>query len=804
MAKDFRGNITSNQYYIENDQLKSRQISTYVQTNSNRPGALTTQKEAAIASIKAQEEASRKTATAQYNVIKAAQKEAADAIVRENNYKSLASQIQGLASSGSQDQGGMLNQALSQLSAKRNFGASDLSTKLNFQVSDDQILNDYNTSTIGALKSITDRGNAQIVGITERINSAQSLLNQLPAEDPRRTASENYVKQLKEDLASVQSAVVEANSKTKDFKPITINSPEGASQITSFREYLQLPEERATQQLKQIDPESYQTSVALGQKYRESVTTPIGQTQNAQTESFRSDLEKAYKDYSMSGTGKTLDEQTEAYRAQLQKQIQDYSTSQIGATTDPATEQLRKTLTSQYSDLANSKLGPTTTAQTDALRSQLEKSIGDYSASQIGATTNPETEAYRKELEAKFRGLTNEPLPSTSSPEAEALRRDVQQRLTSQVALGSAVGAEEQRQYQQQARAAQTARGNIYGLAPALEEAVNTGIVAEQRGRERLGAAQSFLTSGATTTDALQNEAKLQEAIRMGRFGASQGFLSSGQSVSDAAARDVQLRNALEQSKLGIGQQFLASGQSTGDALGRDVALRSQLEQNKLGSITGFLGSGETTSAALARDASLRDALQQGRYQTGGAMLASGQTTSDALAKDVALRNSIQLSKLGAGSQFLSSGQAGSDALQREAVLRDSLLQTRLGSASGFLSGGPTAYNLSNQRTAQQQNAMQQYVQANQSLPGSFGQGASTASNFYQATDPNGPLALQQSAVSLYNGLLGYQANTYGNMLQAQNQQQSGTQQFAQIAGGIGNIFSPISSAFTSYTLGGK
>jgi hypothetical protein len=74
---------------------------------------------------------------------------------------------------------------------------------------------------------------------------------------------------------------------------------------------------------------------------------------------------------------------------------------------------------------------------------------------------------------------------------------------------------------------------------------------------------------------------------------------------------------------------------------------------------------------------------------------------------------------------------------------------------------------------------------------------------FYQTTNPNAPLALQQTAASLYNTLANYNASTYGNYLQAQSQQPSGAAQFAQIAGGIGNLASPITSGFKSYSLGG-
>jgi hypothetical protein len=401
-----------------------------------------------------------------------------------------------------------LSGALTALSGERNYGASNLGTKLNFQVSDDQIINDYNDAKLNSLKSVVDRGNTQIVGINEKIASTNELLSKLKADDARRAPLEASLKTLNEDSRSVSEAITSAQAQVAGFKPITSVDTAGQKEITSFREFLKLPEERASDQLKQIDPKAYETAVALGDKYRK---------------------------------------------------------------------------------LATEELPATTSQQTEDLRSQLEQ---------------------------------------------EALN---------QLRLGSTLGADERRQYEQAARAAQTVRGNIFGVAPAVQEAVESGAAGEARKLARYGAAS----------------------------------------------------------------QFLSSGQTTGDALQRDVALR------------------------------------------------------------------------------------------------DALLQTRLGSASSFIAGGPSLYNLGNARTAQQNAAFQNYVQANQSLPGNFGQGASTAANFYQTTDPNAPLALQQAAVSLYNGLLGYQASTYGNMLQAQSQQPSGAAQFAQIAGGIGNIASPIAGGFKSYTLGG-
>jgi len=381
-------------------------------------------------------------------------------------------------------------------SAKNNYGASDLASKLNFQISDDQILNDVNTSRQNRISKIIQDGNAQIAGINQRLKFAESLFKNMDAKDPGRANSEAFINQLRNDLSSVTSAVTGAQDMQKNFKPITMDSPEGLKEITAFRSFVQLPEERASQQLLQIDPESYRTAVGLGRQYREMATEPIG------------------------------------------------------ATTTPETEQIRQTI------------------------------------------------------------------------EDEALN---------QLRLGSTIGAEERRGYEQSIRAAQTARGNVFGLGPAVQEASQIGAAGEARKLARYGAAQSFL----------------------------------------------------------------GSGLSTGDALKADLAFR--------------------------------------------------------------------------------------DALQRN----------RLGAASSFVAGGPSIANLAGARTAQQQAAMQSYIQANQALPGGFNQQPSTAANFYQTTSPEIPVALTQAFNDLYRSQSNYQASTYGAQVGAIASQPSGAQQFGQIATGIGNLFSP-------------
>jgi hypothetical protein len=398
----------------------------------------------------------------------------------ETNKNSLASQIRELAGDrmgvNNPNVGQGVNDALAQLSAGRNYGSSDLANKLNFQVSDEQIIDDYNNSKMSRLNSVIDRGNAQIAGITERLKTANDLLSGLSEDSAQRKSSQMFINQLNDDLKSVTSAVTSAQDMQKNFSPITMDSPDGLKEITSFRSFMQLPEERASQQLYQIDPDSYRTSVSLGQQYRDMATQPIGPT------------------------------------------------------TTPETEQLRKTI------------------------------------------------------------------------EEEAMN---------QLRLGSTIGAEERRGYEQAIRGAQTARGNIFGLGPAVQEAAQIGAAGEQRKLARFGAAQQFL------------------------------------------------------------------------------------------------GSGETSGAAKARDLLLREGIQQ----------------------------------------------------------------NRLGAASGFIAGGPSIYNLANQRTAQQQGAMQGYIQANQALPGGFNQQASTAAPFYQAVDQQIPVQLTNAFNQLYRSQADYQASTYGAQVSAQASQ---------------------------------
>jgi hypothetical protein len=126
-----------------------------------------------------------------------------------------------------------------------------------------------------------------------------------------------------------------------------------------------------------------------------------------------------------------------------------------------------------------------------------------------------------------------------------------------------------------------------------------------------------------------------------------------------------------------------------------------------------------------------------------------------------------KLARFGAAQQFLGSGETSGAARARDLLLREGIQQNRLGAAAGFIAGGPSIGNLAQARTAQQQGAMQGYIQANQALPGGFNQQPSTASNFYQAVDQSIPVSLTSEFNKLYNTQSNYLANTYGAQVDA-------------------------------------
>jgi len=353
-----------------------------------------------------------------------------DQLSQNQTYNTLAEQIAGLTG-GVRSRSNMdaFNQAVSTLGGERNYGASDLGTRLNFQVSDQQIVDDYNSTRLGRLNRIVEDGNSQIAGIQARLDAANQLYEGLPSGDPRRTSAKVSIDQLKADLASVQGAVTKAGQQITDFKPITPTDAEGLKEITAFREFVKLPEERASDQLRQIDPEAYKTAVGLGQRYRQ---------------------------------------------------------------------------------------------------------------------------------------LATEELPATTTPQTEQLRQTIEQEALNQLRLGSTLGAEERRGYEQAVRAAQTARGNIFGLGPAVQEAAQLGAAGEQRKLARYGAAQQFLASGETTGASQARDLALREGLTQQRLGAASGFLAGGPSLANLAQQRLGQQNMAAQQYIQANQPLPGQFQTQG------------------------------------------------------------------------------------------------------------------------------------------------------------------------------------------------------------------------------------------------
>jgi len=147
----------------------------------------------------------------------------------------------------------------------------------------------------------------------------------------------------------------------------------------------------------------------------------------------------------------------------------------------------------------------------------------------IGATV--------RALSKQYQTMAETPLGPTTTKQTEELRNQIEQEALNQLKLGSTLGAEERRQYEQAARSAQTARGNIFGLGPAVQEAANIGAAAEQRKLARYGAATAFLGSGETTGAAAARDLGLRNALEQSRLGAAQGFIASGPTMYNLASQ---------------------------------------------------------------------------------------------------------------------------------------------------------------------------------------------------------------------------------------------------------------------------
>lgn len=121
-------------------------------------------------------------------------------------------------------------------------------------------------------------------------------------------------------------------------------------------------------------------------------------------------------------------------------------------------------------------------------------------AREANAAANPEQFAAMQRQAQELEGNNFATVNYTEDPTERALRDKLTQSYASDVALGGQLSPEQQALVEQSARRAQVARGNVYGNAPSVEEALKTLDYSTQLDAARKAGAQSWLSSGQTGT----------------------------------------------------------------------------------------------------------------------------------------------------------------------------------------------------------------------------------------------------------------------------------------------------------------
>jgi hypothetical protein len=136
-------------------------------------------------------------------------------------------------------------------------------------------------------------------------------------------------------------------------------------------------------------------------------------------------------------------------------------------------------------------------------------------------------------------------------------------------ALGSTLDAATAREVEQQTRAGQSARGNIYGTPQLVEEAMARGTAGEARAAQRRadlanasGAMQSYLSGGPTAANIGQAGYQQGVANRAQALGLGQSYLQSGTGLGDTAMNLYNQNQANLRAAQGGALSYLGSGQT--------------------------------------------------------------------------------------------------------------------------------------------------------------------------------------------------------------------------------------------------
>ena len=167
---------------------------------------------------------------------------------------------------------------------------------------------------------------------------------------------------------------------------------------------------------------------------------------------------------------------------------------------------------------------------TDNDRTQYRKIIGlsEQNALDLIGKIDPDYLSTSRGLSSQYKSLVDSPLGPTQDDRTEAMRGMIEDEAMNQLRLGSTLDESVRREVEQAARGAQAARGNIFGVAPAVEEAMATGLMGEQRKAQRYGAAAAFLGSGQTRGDSAARDLALRQSLNLSRLGAANEFLAGG------------------------------------------------------------------------------------------------------------------------------------------------------------------------------------------------------------------------------------------------------------------------------------
>jgi hypothetical protein len=185
---------------------------------------------------------------------------------------------------------GRIDTGLEALRGDRVFQTGNLLGRLGSQVTDDQILNDINTARKNEYKSLYDLGTAATTDLQSQVSQANQFLADLPPTDPRRADVQKTVDSLTSQLSEAQKDTLEAKNLFENYQPVSGEQATGA--ITQFRESLRLPEQRTLDQIREIDPQAFETIKGLGQQFQQLATTPLGPTTTQQTEDLRNTIEQ--------------------------------------------------------------------------------------------------------------------------------------------------------------------------------------------------------------------------------------------------------------------------------------------------------------------------------------------------------------------------------------------------------------------------------------------------------------------------------------------------------------------------------